>query len=765
MKNTTNRPPGNGGKKAVYTTPARKPDVLPVNPAGIPAELKAAARWVLWALTWKANKDGTGKWDKVPKTVTCKHASSTNPATWGTFDAVLAAYQSGRYDGIGFLLGDGFAGIDLDDVRNPTTGELVPWAGELLTSAGTYADVSPSGTGVKLFGRGVWAGDWHKQPHPSGAGEVEVYDGGRYFTVTGHTAGGNSDATDIQPTLDSLVTLFDPKRPNDIPPPGAASGGQFEDDELLDRIRDSTRGAKFARLWAGDTSGHGGDDSAADLALCGILAFWCGPDATRIDRLFRRSGLMRAKWDSKRKDSTYGRNTIDTALSGKSEFYTPFGPRATFGGHTNGKAGNREDTIGNQFTPELVKASDVTPVAIPWGWPGRIPLGRGTLVAGRPGLGKTLLLCDIAATVTRGRHWPDGAGSTPAGDVILMSAEDDPADTLVPRLQAAGADLDRVHFLRGAWAKTADGKTVRKGIDLQAGLPLIEDAAGKLPALKLLVIDPIGSYMGRGVDSHRDNEVRGALDGVNRLAGERGFALVFIAHVNKSSLNQFADDSVLGSRAFTGIVRAVHHLIRDPENKGRLLFAPGKCNIAVAPTTLAYTLEAVKLPTGEYPRVVWNPDPIDATADDFIGTSAGRSTPSRTAGGRDGSERAEAGAFLLLMLADGPKPVPVIKKATAAAGHSWGTVKRAKAETGITGRPKGGKFVAGQPPEYWWGLGNDWEFPPDPVPPPNSEASEPARKGTGAEPADSPEIPEAAQPEQDSAPTRKRRASKARAGS
>jgi hypothetical protein len=254
MQDTNHPPPGSGGKKAMYSNPDRKPDVRPVNPDGIPAELKAIRRWVLWTLTWKANKDGTGKWDKVPKTAASENASSTNPKTWGTFDAVFAAFQSGRFDGTGFVLGDGFAGIDLDVVRTPTTGELLPWAGELLTDAVTYADVSPSGTGVKLFGRGVWRGDWHKRPHPSSVGEVEVYDGGRFFTLTGYTAGVSADVADIQPTLDSLVTLFDAKQPDDVlsPPPGAAGGGwSLPDDELLERIRRSAQAEKFARLWAG----------------------------------------------------------------------------------------------------------------------------------------------------------------------------------------------------------------------------------------------------------------------------------------------------------------------------------------------------------------------------------------------------------------------------------------------------------------------------------------------------------------------------------
>lgn len=733
-----------------------------MNPDDIPTDLKAVRRWVLWSLVWKAKKNGTGKWDKVPKTVAGKNASSTDSQTWGTFDKVFAAYQSGGFAGIGFMLGDGFVGIDLDDVRNPFTGEITAgWAAELLTATSTYADVSPSSTGVKVFGRGVWVGDWHKRLHPSGMGEIEVYDGGRFFTVTGHIAGNCAGVADIQPALDSLSQLFDPKPSDDVPPhPPVAFGGgcSMPDDELLEHIRRSAQGPKFVCLWAGDASEYSGDASRADLALCGILAFWCRGDADRIDRLFRRSRLMRAKWDERRGTSTYGRDTIEKALSGKTEFYTPPGPRATFTTTRNtGHAG------GNQFTPELVKASEVTPVAIPWGWPGRIPLGRGTLVAGRPGVGKSGLLCEFAATFSRGRHWPDGTRA-PLGDTIILSAEDDPADTLVPRLLVAGADLDRVHFLKGGWAKTADGKTVRKGIDLQAGLPLIEEAVSKLPDLKLLVIDPIGSYVGRGVDSHRDNDVRGALEGINRLAAGRGFALVLIAHVNKSALNQFADDSVLGSRAFTGIVRAVHHLVRDPDNKHRLLFTPGKCNLSVNPTTLAYTLDLVTLPTGVYPRVVWEPEPVNATADDFIGTSAGRMTTGNGSGGRDGSERAEAGEFLLLMLADGPKPLPEIRKATAAAGHTWGTVRRAKADTGITGKPKGGRFVAGQPPEYWWGLGEEWEFPPDPVEeqshpdesPPTSPASAPVREEDGERSAKTPEIPEGAQLDSGCAPAREK---------
>jgi hypothetical protein len=219
----------------------------------------------------------------------------------------------------------------------------------------------------------------------------------------------------------------------------------------------------------------------------------------------------------------------------------------------------------------------------------------------------------------------------------------------------------------------------------------------------------------------------------------------------------------------------VYHLLRDPDNKDRLFFSPGKCNLSVTPTTLAYSLTPVSLPTGEYPRVAWEPDPVDATADDFVGTGARRSTGSGGGqGGRSGSERAEAEEFLLLMLADGPRPVPEIKKASNLAGHSWGTVKRAKADAGITGKPRGGKFVAGQPPEYWWGLGDDWEFPPEPDgplptesvdPPPASQPSEPPRGADGGDAAEVQEISEQAHADGGSEPARKKGAKKSRRGS
>jgi hypothetical protein len=408
--------------------------------------------------------------------------------------------------------------------------------------------------------------------------------------------------------------------------------------------------------------------------------------------------------------------------------------------------------------PELLKASEVEAKKIPWVWPGRFPIGRAAMIAGRGGLGKTILECEMAATVSRGRYWPDGH-KAPRGQVLILSAEDDVADTLKPRLVAAGADCDRVFFLQGAWAKTADGKTVRKFIDLRDGLDQIEAAVDLCPELKLVFVDPVGSYLGRGTDNHRDNEVRESIGGICRLAAERGFGVVFIAHNNKSTLNATADDAVLGSRAFTAAVRAVQHLVQDPDDKSRLLIMPGKCNLAVTPTGLAYTLESVDVPgAGDHPRVVWCPDPVQGDANDFIGGGAGRRSGGEGGGGRNSAERAEAGELLLTLLADGPVLVKEIRQEVSDAGMSWATARRAKDENDITSKKRRGSVKKGEELPWYWGIGNDWEPPAaegahetgDDDGPPISQASEHLREEQGQKPSKTPDFPEGAQPSEPS---------------
>lgn len=179
---------GRPTKQQVYADPTRKPLVFKFRRDDIPQALWVERRWVAWRFVWKANKDGGGKWDKVPFQPDGRHAKSNDPATWVTALDAESAYLTDAFDGVGFVLGDGWVGLDLDNVRDVKTGQIFrPWADMLVRTAGGYADVSPSGTGVKIIGRGVWPAKRNvRRPHPDG-GEVEVHVR-QYFCVTGRAA-------------------------------------------------------------------------------------------------------------------------------------------------------------------------------------------------------------------------------------------------------------------------------------------------------------------------------------------------------------------------------------------------------------------------------------------------------------------------------------------------------------------------------------------------------------------------------------------------
>lgn len=170
--------------KSTYSN--ERPTALPVQFQNIPQDLKAIPRWVLWRNVQRSKPDGTKVWAKLPISCSGQAASSTNPDTWSTYDDVADEMIMGTYDGIGLILGDDVQGIDLDDCRDPATGELTELAQEVLENVDGYAEVSPSGTGIKLFSKTNLDASRTKKE----AG-VELYRDGRYFTVTGHRINGH----------------------------------------------------------------------------------------------------------------------------------------------------------------------------------------------------------------------------------------------------------------------------------------------------------------------------------------------------------------------------------------------------------------------------------------------------------------------------------------------------------------------------------------------------------------------------------------------
>ncbi|CAM8647862.1 Primase, C-terminal 2 [Oxalobacteraceae bacterium] len=178
-----------------------KPTPLPVKPEGIPKELKQIHRWVMWRYVKKQKPNATVSWAKVPFQANGDPASTTNPNTWCDYETALEAWRSGDFDGIGIVLGADVQGIDLDDCRDPDTGELNELAKEVLDRVKGYAEVSPSGTGIKLFAKTNLDGSRTKKEMG-----VELYREGRYFAVTGQVLGPNhTEVSDEVQALDWLI--------------------------------------------------------------------------------------------------------------------------------------------------------------------------------------------------------------------------------------------------------------------------------------------------------------------------------------------------------------------------------------------------------------------------------------------------------------------------------------------------------------------------------------------------------------------------------
>lgn len=176
-----------------------KPTALSVEFGGIPAELRRINRWVLWSFVAKTKKSGEIKWDKVPLTVDGTYASTVDPTTWSAFEAVKDAFLLGDFDGVGIVInGQDFHGIDLDDCRDPDTGDLNEFAQRVLKQVGSYAEVSPSGTGVKIYANTNLDASRTKK-------ELELYRDGRYFAVTGHALPGREAFIETVQDLDVLV--------------------------------------------------------------------------------------------------------------------------------------------------------------------------------------------------------------------------------------------------------------------------------------------------------------------------------------------------------------------------------------------------------------------------------------------------------------------------------------------------------------------------------------------------------------------------------
>lgn len=267
-----------------------------------------------------------GSQTKVPyMSGTKRKANVDDPTTFVAFDTAASATG---YDGIGIRVSDNIVGIDLDHCIEG--GKLLPWAQEIVDRFNiTYIEISPSGTGIRIFCLLPSGFVYDTQTYYIKKGNIEVYIPGhtnRFLTVTGNTING----ADVSETADALTWLLDTYMRRPTPPTlaVAAPGESYlSDDEVIRKASVSKNGAKFTRLWNGDITGYK-SQSEADAALVSILAFWCSGDKAQMDRLFRASALMREKWDSLRGGDTYGNISIEKAVARMTDYYKPIIPRS-----------------------------------------------------------------------------------------------------------------------------------------------------------------------------------------------------------------------------------------------------------------------------------------------------------------------------------------------------------------------------------------------------------------------------------------------------
>ena len=311
-----------------------------------------------------------------------------------------------------------------------------------------------------------------------------------------------------------------------------------------------------------------------------------------------------------------------------------------------------------QRTDELVTvcAVDIKPKRIDWFWANRFARGKVGVFGGHPDEGKSLIVADMIARATRGDSWPCNEGKAPIGNAILLTAEDDLDDTVIPRLIAAGTDLSRVYIIR--MVKKADGGS--RTFSLLTDLDMLERKITEIGDVVFVGIDPLSAYLGVGkVDAYRTTDVRGVMTPIATLAQKQNLTIVGVLHFNKNvnvtnAILRFSD-----SLAFVAAARHAYVVTKDPDNEGRRLFLKAKNNLAADSRGLAYSFAAPVVTTDAIgdmvaPCIAWATQHVDMTATEALTAAVG--------GNDELTATDDAIDFLRKALADGPQRVKEVER-------------------------------------------------------------------------------------------------------
>jgi hypothetical protein len=318
---------------------------------------------------------------------------------------------------------------------------------------------------------------------------------------------------------------------------------------------------------------------------------------------------------------------------------------------------------------EIESFAGLIPELVEWLWHDRVAFGKLTIFGGDPGMGKSLVTIDIASRLSTARSFCDGAPAKEA-DTVFLTAEDGALDTVLPRLIAAGANRDHVHRIKAVKVTLADGSLGESHFSLDRDLEKLEEALGKLPQARLVVIDPISAYMGK-VDTHKDAEVRRVLTPVAALAERKKVAILAVMHLKKSEAS--ALHRLSGSIGFTAAARAVWGFGEDPDEPANRVMVSVKNNLAA------------KRDDGLGYKIDTNPDGMPIIT--WLGTVTAYADEVLSADRRDkrqrGDQQAEVVDCLRQWLADGPMAQQQIEAKAEQQNFSWRTVSRAKKALGV----------------------------------------------------------------------------------
>ena len=284
------------------------------------------------------NLKNTKQWichlNKVPKSPLYNgNASPTDSSTWGTYEQAVNACKQYNYSGIGFVFTaeSEYCGIDIDHCID-ANGEINKNALDIVDTMDSYAEISPSGTGVHIIYKGKVHDEWKKKKtNALGEGvHLEMYQKDRYFTVTENRFN-TSDVNEREKYAELIYKAYmqaaEKPKLTEKAPEKSVKHLTLTDRDIIDKAMNSSSGMKFSRLFNGDTSDYDNDDSRADMAFCLMLAFWCNKDISMMDRIFRQSKLMRSKWDEKHGRDTYGNITLQKAVESCMNTYSPTVPK------------------------------------------------------------------------------------------------------------------------------------------------------------------------------------------------------------------------------------------------------------------------------------------------------------------------------------------------------------------------------------------------------------------------------------------------------